>query len=95
MDVELVAAHQEAPVVVQDFGYSETKFAGEVKGFEVERYLDRKEARRMDRFTHLALASAKEAFEQSGLEITPAIARAAPSPDSGGEETWWASAVAP
>src|SRR5690606_7437564 len=42
-----------------------SQIAGEVKDFEVSRWLDRKEARRMDRFTHLAIAAAGEALEQS------------------------------
>jgi 3-oxoacyl-[acyl-carrier-protein] synthase II len=59
------------PITRYDPEQNETKFAGEVKGFEVEKYLDRKEARRMDRFTHFALAAARQALDQSGLTITP------------------------
>jgi 3-oxoacyl-[acyl-carrier-protein] synthase II len=59
------------PITRFDPGELDTTFAGEVKGFEVERFLDRKEARRMDRFTHFALAGARQALEQSGLEISP------------------------
>ncbi|TET25789.1 MAG: beta-ketoacyl-[acyl-carrier-protein] synthase II, partial [Dehalococcoidia bacterium] len=47
----------------------ETKFAGEVKGFEPTNYIDRKEARRMDRFAQLAVVAALQAVEQSGLKI--------------------------
>jgi 3-oxoacyl-[acyl-carrier-protein] synthase II len=47
----------------------ETKFAGEVKGFEPTDYIDRKDARRMDRFAQLAVAASREAVAQSGLEI--------------------------
>ena len=36
----------------------DTKFAAEVKGFDPESYLDRKEARRMDRFAQFAAAAA-------------------------------------
>src|ERR671910_907694 len=57
------------PITRFDPGDLETTFAGEVKGFEVEQFLDRKEARRMDRFTHFALAGARQAIEQAGLEI--------------------------
>jgi 3-oxoacyl-[acyl-carrier-protein] synthase II len=46
--------------------------SGEVPGFEVTDWLDRKEARRMDRFTHLAIAASSEALEQSGLDISEA-----------------------
>jgi len=45
----------------------DTKFAAEVKGFEPEAYLDRKEARRMDRFAQFAAAAAQEACRQAQL----------------------------
>ncbi len=48
--------------------------ASQIEGFEPERYLDRKEARRTSRFTQLALAAAREALAQSGLQITSANA---------------------
>lgn len=44
-----------------------TRFACELKNFNVEDYIDRKEARRMDPYTHYALIVAKEALEDSGL----------------------------
>lgn len=47
----------------------ETKFAGEVKGFEATDYISRKDARRMDRFAQLAVAAAIQAVEQAGIKI--------------------------
>jgi len=47
----------------------ETRIAGEVKGFEPTDYINRKDARHMDRFAQLALAASREAMEQSGLQI--------------------------
>jgi 3-oxoacyl-[acyl-carrier-protein] synthase II len=44
-----------------------TKFACEVKNFNPEDFFDRKEARKLDRFSQFALASADEAVKQSGL----------------------------
>ena len=44
-----------------------TRFACELKNFNVEDHIDRKEARRMDPYTHYALIVAKEALEDSGL----------------------------
>lgn len=44
-----------------------TKFACELKGFNPEDYFDRKEARKLDRFSQIAVASAKEAVEQAGI----------------------------
>ena len=46
-----------------------TKFAGEVKGFEPTDYINRKDARRMDRFAQLAVAASLQAVEQAGLQI--------------------------
>lgn len=45
------------------------KVAGEVKNFKPEEYIDKREARRMDRFTQLAVAAANEAVKMSGLDI--------------------------
>jgi len=47
----------------------ETKFAGEVKGFEPTDYVDRKDSRRMDRFAQLAVAASLQAVKQAGLQI--------------------------
>ncbi len=47
----------------------ETRFAGEVKGFDPAASLGRKESRRMDRYTQLSVAAAREAVTQSGLDI--------------------------
>jgi 3-oxoacyl-[acyl-carrier-protein] synthase II len=47
----------------------ETKIAAEVKGFDPVLHIDRKEARRMDRYTQLAVAAAAQAMEQSKLKI--------------------------
>ena len=46
--------------------------ACELKGFDPARYMDAKDARRRDRYEQLAVAAAKEALTQSGLEITDA-----------------------
>ncbi|MGV2940806.1 beta-ketoacyl-ACP synthase II [Mesobacillus sp. LC4] len=46
------------------------KVAAEVKEFNVENFLDRKDARKMDRFTHYAVAASLMAVKDSGLEIT-------------------------
>lgn len=46
-----------------------TRFACEIKGFNVEDHIDRKEARRMDPYTHYALVVAKEAIADAGLDL--------------------------
>jgi 3-oxoacyl-[acyl-carrier-protein] synthase II len=44
-------------------------FACEVKDFDPTEWMDRKQARRMDRFAHLVLAAARQAEQDSGLDI--------------------------
>jgi len=51
-----------------DAQYFKTRFACELKDFNVTDYLDRKEARRMDPFTHYAMVTAAEAMEHSGID---------------------------
>ena len=46
----------------------DTRIAGEVKGFDPEEHLERKEARRMDRFAQLAAVAAQEACRQAQLD---------------------------
>ena len=46
-----------------------TQFACEVKNFNPEDFLDRKEARKMDRFTQLAMVAAEEAIKDAGVDI--------------------------
>ena len=47
----------------------DTRFAAEVKGFDPENYLDRKDARRMDRFAQFAAVAAQQACRQA--QLTP------------------------
>jgi 3-oxoacyl-[acyl-carrier-protein] synthase II len=49
----------------------ETRIAGEVKNFNPELYVDKKEIKKMDLFIHYAIAAAKEALEDAQLAITP------------------------
>lgn len=59
------------PITRFDTDGFETKIACEVKHFDPGQYLDRKEARRMDRYTHFAIAATREALADAGLQITP------------------------
>jgi 3-oxoacyl-[acyl-carrier-protein] synthase II len=47
-----------------------TRFAGEVKGFNIEDYIPGKEARHMDTFIHYGMAAGIQAFQNSGLTVT-------------------------
>ena len=53
------------------------KIAGEVKGFEPERVMPKKEVRRNDRYVHFAWAAALEALRDAGLEVPLTDERAA------------------
>jgi 3-oxoacyl-[acyl-carrier-protein] synthase II len=75
LDVEstwssLLAGDSGAAEITQ-FDHSDypVHFACEVKDFDATQWIDRKAARRMDRFTHLILAAARQAEADSGLEI--------------------------
>ncbi|MFD2214534.1 beta-ketoacyl-ACP synthase II [Metabacillus endolithicus] len=51
----------------------QVKVAGEVKNFSTDEYIDFKEARRMARFTHFAIAASKMAVNDSGIKIGETI----------------------
>ncbi len=58
-----------APITLFDTTNFKTKFAAEVKGFEPNDLLDRKAARKMDRFTQFAMVSVAEAIQHAGLDL--------------------------
>ena len=66
------------------------RFACEVKGFDAEDYLERKEARRMGAFTHFAIAASDEAIADSGLVIDDSNAEMVGTYISSGIGDFWA-----
>jgi 3-oxoacyl-[acyl-carrier-protein] synthase II len=56
-----------APITHFDATDFPVQFACELKGFDAEDYMDRKEARRLDRYAHLAVAAAEEAIRDAGV----------------------------
>ncbi len=58
-----------APITLFDASKFKTQFACEVKGLNVNDYIDRKEARKMDRYTQLAFVSAIQAVKDSGMDL--------------------------
>ncbi|MCR9171286.1 MAG: beta-ketoacyl-ACP synthase II [bacterium] len=56
-----------APITHFDASKFKTQFACEVKGFDVNEHLDRKEARKLDPFSQYAMVSSTEAMADSGL----------------------------
>ncbi|MDD5337984.1 MAG: beta-ketoacyl-ACP synthase II [Dehalococcoidales bacterium] len=58
-------------ITLFDTSDMEVKFAGEVKGFNPEDYIDKKNARRMDRFAQLAVAAGFQAVKDANLKIDP------------------------
>lgn len=63
-----------APITHFDASDFSTRFGGSVKGFDVTTVMTAKDARKMDTFIHYGIAAAKEAIEDSGLEVTEANA---------------------
>jgi len=59
-----------APITSFDCTSFTTQFAGEVKKFNAEQYIPKKETKKMDRFIQLGIAAGKQALVHSGLEVT-------------------------
>ncbi len=57
------------PITRFDASLFKTQFACEVKGFDASKYIDRKEARKMDLYTQYAVAVAKQAVEDARLDV--------------------------
>jgi 3-oxoacyl-[acyl-carrier-protein] synthase II len=66
------------------------KFACEVKNFDAQDFIDRKEARRMGAFTHFAIAASDEAIRHSGLVIDDSNAEMVGTYISSGIGDFWA-----
>ena len=49
--------------------HTKVKFGCEVKGFDISQYMDRKEARKLDKYSHFAIASAVQAIQDSALDL--------------------------
>src|ERR671924_2147936 len=58
-----------ARISAYDPSNEEVQIAAEIKGFEPRDFIDFKAARRMSRFSQIAVAAARQAIEASGLEI--------------------------
>ena len=58
-----------APITLFDASDEEVRIAAEVKGFEPKDWIDFKAARRMSRFAQLAVAAARQAIDDAGLQI--------------------------
>ena len=58
-----------APITSFDATHYKTQFAGEVKGFDPMKVIDRKEARKMDRYSQFSICVADEALRDSGLDL--------------------------
>jgi 3-oxoacyl-[acyl-carrier-protein] synthase II len=60
-----------APVTLVESADLDVRIAGEVKNFDPTNYLEKKEARRMDRFLQLGMVAAKEAVRDACLKVPP------------------------
>ncbi|MGB9606314.1 MAG: beta-ketoacyl synthase N-terminal-like domain-containing protein, partial [Bryobacteraceae bacterium] len=59
------------PITAFDASAFSTRIAAEVKGFEPEKFIERKEIKRMGRFIQFAIAATEFALHSSGLKVTP------------------------
>ncbi|MHB8541120.1 MAG: beta-ketoacyl-ACP synthase II [Candidatus Acidiferrales bacterium] len=64
------------PITQFDATGFDCRFAGEVKGFDPFRWIEKKDVKKMARFIHLAIAATDFAMKMAVLEITPEIADA-------------------
>ena len=57
---------------IKEFDVSEypVRFGGEIRTFDVTKYVDQREGKRMDRFSQFAVAASKQAVEDSGLDFS-------------------------
>jgi 3-oxoacyl-[acyl-carrier-protein] synthase II len=58
------------PITRFDTSDYEVKFAGELKGFEAEHWVEKKEVKKMDLFIHYALAASQMAVDDAGFAVT-------------------------
>ena len=58
-----------APITLFDASKFKTQFACEVKNLNITEFIDRKEARKMDRYTQLAMISAMQAVKDSAMDL--------------------------
>lgn len=57
------------PITLFDAGGLAVRIAAEVKGFDAEAHLGRRDARHLDRFAQLAVVAARQAVTESGLDV--------------------------
>ena len=63
-----------AEITAFDLTGHSVRIAAEVKDFDPHAFVEKKEARKMGRFIHFAMAAAQEAMQHSGLQVTPETA---------------------
>ncbi|WP_133407209.1 beta-ketoacyl-ACP synthase II [Parashewanella tropica] len=59
-----------APITSFDASELTTRFSGSIKDFDVEQYLSKKDARKMDKFIQYGMAASIQAIEDSGLDMS-------------------------
>ena len=76
-DAVLAGRSGVAPITLFDASMMTTRIAGEVKGFDPTQFMDRKQARRLDRYQQFAMAAAEMAMQDSGLVVEGSLAERA------------------
>src|SRR5437764_10576686 len=66
----LAGASGVGPLTLFDPSCVPVRIAGEVKGFDPHQWIERRDARCMDRFTQFAVAAAQQAVDDAALEVT-------------------------
>src|SRR5512135_1019762 len=64
-----------AAITQFDAASFDVRFAGEVKGFNPDDYINKKDQKKMDRFIQLSLGAAKMAMADSGISISPELSQ--------------------
>lgn len=59
-----------SPITIFDASDFPVRFSASVKNFDLEQYINRKDAKKMDSFIHYGIAAAMQAIEDAGLDIT-------------------------
>src|SRR5512139_1702442 len=58
------------PITHFDVSAFSVRFGGPIYGFDVEQYIPKKEAKKMDPFVHYGIAAGTQAIRDSGIEVT-------------------------
>lgn len=76
-----------APITVYDTRGRKVTLAGEVKGLDLNQYIDKRDRRKMDRYTQFAVCAAVQAMKDAGIEERKSSQSGKQEPETSGEES--------